>query len=69
MASVDFSKIKRNGKPISAFLKHDDADERLIHDHANPDINKDLTHLNRKWLDLSFKESKERAEQRLKQKS
>ena len=46
MSSVNFEKIKQNGKPVSSYLRHNDTEERLKHEHQNTDINKELTHNN-----------------------
>ena len=43
MSSVNFEKIKQNGKPVSAYIRHNDSSERLKHEHSNKDINKDLS--------------------------
>lgn len=65
MASVNFEKIKAGGKPVSAYIRHDDENERIIHDHANPDINKELTSQNKKWLDLSYEDTNKRFRDRI----
>ena len=42
MASVDFMKLHSAGE-VKAMLRHCDKDERLKHEHANADINKQAT--------------------------
>lgn len=65
MASVNFEKIKAGGKPVSAYIRHDDENERMIHNHANPDIDKRLTHQNKQWAGLSYAETNKKFRDRI----
>lgn len=55
MASVNFEKLK-GGQQVKAMLRHCDAEQRQMHNHANNDIHKDFTKNNLQY-DRAYKES------------
>ena len=65
MSSVNFEKIKQNGKPVSAYIRHNDSSERLKHEHSNKDINKDLTSGNVDWKGIDYNAAQERYKARI----
>ena len=65
MSSVNFEKIKQNGKPVSAYIRHNDSSERLKHEHSNKDINKDLTSGNVDWEGIDYNAAQERYKARI----
>ena len=65
MSSVNFEKIKQNGKPVSSYLRHNDTEERLKHEHQNKDINKELTHNNLDWNGIDYQKAKSRFNSRI----
>lgn len=65
MSSVNFEKIKQNGKPVSAYIRHNDSSERLKHEHSNKDINKDLTSGNVDWKDIDYNAAQKRYKARI----
>lgn len=65
MSSVNFEKIKQNGKPVSAYIRHNDSNERLKHEHSNKDINKDLTSGNVDWKGIDYNAAQERYKARI----
>lgn len=54
MASVNFLKCK--GGAAKAMMRHSEKEERLKHEHANPDLDKDCTCLNSSRYGLSYDE-------------
>lgn len=65
MSSVNFEKIKQNGKPVSSYLRHNDTEERLKHEHQNKDINKELTPNNLDWNGIDYQKAKSRFNSRI----
>ena len=65
MSSVNFEKIKQNGKPVSSYLRHNDTKERLKHEHQNKDINKELTPNNLDWNGIDYQKAKSRFNSRI----
>ena len=65
MSSVNFEKIKQNGKPVSAYIRHNDSSERLKHEHSNKEINKDLTSGNVDWKGIDYNAAQERYKARI----
>lgn len=65
MASVNFEKIKQNGKPISAYMRHNDSEERKRHTHKNQNIDTDKTDGNLSWKGLNCKQCEERYKKRI----
>ncbi|MDO4326147.1 MAG: plasmid recombination protein [bacterium] len=65
MASIDFKKLKTAGD-VKAMLRHSDMEERLKHEHSNEDINKELTENNVNYTKLTYKQSCERYDKRIK---
>ena len=55
MSSVNFKKLKGAGD-VSAMARHSEKEERLRHEHANKDINKELTNNNSSMFNLSYKD-------------
>ncbi len=66
MASVNFQKLKDTAG-IKAVIRHNDKEERLMHEHSNTDINKDDTHKNIDLVGLSYREKTKRFDERIKQ--
>ena len=65
MSSVNFEKIKQNGKPVSSYIRHNDTQERLKHNHKNEDINKELTENNIDWRGINYDEAINRYNNRI----
>lgn len=65
MSSVNFEKIKQDGKPIASYIRHNDTQERLKHEHSNKDINKDLTTGNVDWKGIDYNAAQERYKNRI----
>lgn len=65
MASIDFKKIKTAGE-VKAMLRHSDSEERLKHGHSNEDIDKALTENNVNYTKLTYRQSCERYDKRIK---
>lgn len=65
MSSVNFEKIKQNGKPMSSYIRHNDTQERLIHNHKNEDINKELTENNIDWNGIDYDKAVQRYNNRI----
>lgn len=66
MASINFMKIK-NASSVKAMLRHCDSDERLKHEHSNKDIDKERTNENVNYTHLTYEQSCNRYDNRLKQ--
>ena len=64
MASVDYKKIK-NRADAAALIRHCDETERLKHEHANKEIDKELTYKNKNLFNLSYKETIEKLSSRI----
>ncbi len=65
MSSINFEKIKQNGKPVSSYIRHNDTQERLKHNHKNKDINKELTENNIDWRGINYVKAMERYNNRI----
>ena len=65
MASINFKKLK-SASSVKAMLRHCDSVERLKHEHSNQDINKDLTKENVNYTKLTYEQSCQRYDNRLK---
>lgn len=65
MASINFMKIKDAGS-VKAMLRHCDSEERLKHEHSNKDIDKTRTNENINYTRLTYKQSCERYDNRIK---
>lgn len=65
MSSVNFEKIKQNGKPVSSYIRHNDTQERLRHHHKNEDINKELTENNIDWRGINYDKAIKRYNNRI----
>ena len=64
MASVDYKKIK-NRADAAALIRHCDKTERLKHEHANKEIDKELTYKNKNLFNLNYKETIEKLKARI----
>lgn len=65
MASINFMKIK-DASTVKAMLRHCDSEERLKHEHSNQDIDKTRTNENINYARLTYKQSCERYDKRIK---
>ncbi len=64
MASVNFMKCKTAGE-AKAMMRHSEKEERLKHQHSNPDIDKSLTKDNASMYGLSYAEMCEKYDERI----
>lgn len=65
MASINFMKIK-DASSVKAMIRHSDTEERLKHNHSNEDIDKTRTNENINYTKLTYKQSCERYDMRIK---
>lgn len=65
MASINFKKLKTAGD-VKAMLRHCEPEERLKHKHSNIDINNELTENNVNYTKLTYANSCERYDKRIK---
>lgn len=64
MSSVDYKKIKTKAD-AAALIRHCDETERLKHEHANKEIDKELTYKNKNLFNLNYKETIEKLKARI----
>lgn len=64
MASVDFKKLHNIGD-VGAMLRHNDTEERLRHEHSNPDIDKSHTRENIDFGGRSYADTVKRYKERI----
>ena len=66
MASIHYGKIKGAGQ-VKAWLRHCETEQRKLREHRNEDIDKTKTSENVNFLGISYKESCERYDGRIKE--
>ena len=66
MASVNFEKLKTS-QEVKAMLRHCDKEERMTTNHGNKDINKALTSKNEQFDDMSYQDSCNLYDERIRQ--
>lgn len=64
MASVNYMKCKSAGE-AKAMMRHSEKQERLKHEHSNPDIDKSLTEQNTSLYGLSYQDMCQKYDERI----
>lgn len=64
MASVNYRKCKSTGE-AKAMMRHSEKQERLKHEHSNPDIDKSLTEQNTSLYGLSYQDMCQKYDERI----